>query len=482
MSAGAPHIKFEHSPADSLADSLISTPRSPYPSLFHHQGETMDPAEVMTPRSYEDDSMFGGSLNGSLAGTPAPEKKQVKKRKSWGQQLPEPKTNLPPRKRAKTEDEKEQRRVERVLRNRRAAQSSRERKRQEVEALEAQKLIVEQTNQDLLRRLQEAEAKNVVLQRQLEELGGGSMTAFPSSSVASSPRAAEPIRLSPRPSLITFSQTLFGPSGAEPRLTSTPPNAEPPAMVQTVNPASLSPEMGPTEPSAHAAAASSDLTQHPAAVLCDLPCQSEGPTPWTSTPASISRILAITLMISMSTQAIWTILQPLQQIRSSLTTGSSLSPTSSILSWILWITTQPSPLTTTRSTSSSSTTTRPPPRFSLRIRLLRRLLACNPHLARPLQDATVAMLRSASEPQPRDCLSAADASRRGSLPSAGLASLMTLLWTIERIERERTSTPQPDAAAVIRQVGAPPVSREEAVARGPKSVHPGQTAFHPDWP
>ena len=41
-----------------------------------------------------------------------------------------------PRKRAKTEDEKEQRRVERVLRNRRAAQSSRERKRLEVEALE----------------------------------------------------------------------------------------------------------------------------------------------------------------------------------------------------------------------------------------------------------------------------------------------------------------------------------------------------------
>merc|ERR1712023_191494 len=62
------------------------------------------------------------SSNSSEAShTPAPESngsKPVKKRKSWGQVLPEPKTSLPPRKRAKTEDEKEQRRIERVKRNR----------------------------------------------------------------------------------------------------------------------------------------------------------------------------------------------------------------------------------------------------------------------------------------------------------------------------------------------------------------------------
>lgn len=220
-------------------------------------------------------------MNGSIAGTPAPEKKPVKKRKSWGQQLPEPKTNLPPRyildkkltivdqsanplsrKRAKTEDEKEQRRVERVLRNRRAAQSSRERKRQEVEALEAQKLLVEQTNQDLLRRLQEAEAKNVLLQRQLEQMSGG--MNFHSSSVASSPGASEQLRQTPRPS-ITFSQNLFGPSDADDRLISTQPLVDS-SIVQTVNPASLSPEMGPVDSSSNAN--SSDLTQHPAAMLC----------------------------------------------------------------------------------------------------------------------------------------------------------------------------------------------------------------------
>jgi transcriptional activator HAC1 len=92
--ATTPHIKYEHSPVESLADSFVSTPGSQYPPLFN---DTMDPTEVMTPQSFDGDSMFGGSMNGSMAGTPAPEKKPVKKRKSWGQQLPEPKTNLPPR-------------------------------------------------------------------------------------------------------------------------------------------------------------------------------------------------------------------------------------------------------------------------------------------------------------------------------------------------------------------------------------------------
>ncbi|CAK9438144.1 uncharacterized protein LODBEIA_P24400 [Lodderomyces beijingensis] len=46
------------------------------------------------------------------------------------------KTSLPPRKRAKTQEEKEQRKIERILRNRRAAHASREKKRKHVEYLE----------------------------------------------------------------------------------------------------------------------------------------------------------------------------------------------------------------------------------------------------------------------------------------------------------------------------------------------------------
>lgn len=58
-----------------------------------------------------------------------------KKRKSWGQVLPKPTTNLPPRKRAKTEEEKAQRKYERVQRNRHAAHMSRMRKQDEMETL-----------------------------------------------------------------------------------------------------------------------------------------------------------------------------------------------------------------------------------------------------------------------------------------------------------------------------------------------------------
>lgn len=43
---------------------------------------------------------------------------------------------LPPRKRARTQEEKEQRRIERIIRNRRAAHASREKKRRHVEQLE----------------------------------------------------------------------------------------------------------------------------------------------------------------------------------------------------------------------------------------------------------------------------------------------------------------------------------------------------------
>lgn len=96
------HVKFEHSPADSLADSFVSSPGTMYP-LFNEGSGTMNPQEAMTPQSYdeEDDDEEEDDCSErdqSATTTPAPEnKKLVKKRKSWGQQLPEPKTNLPPR-------------------------------------------------------------------------------------------------------------------------------------------------------------------------------------------------------------------------------------------------------------------------------------------------------------------------------------------------------------------------------------------------
>jgi transcriptional activator HAC1 len=431
------HIKFENSPADSLADSFVSTPGTAYPPLFND--DNMSPMDAMTPRSYNDDDHFRDSMDPSVAGTPAPEKKPVKKRKSWGQQLPEPKTNLPPRKRAKTEDEKEQRRVERVLRNRRAAQSSRERKRQEVEKLEAEKNAVERRARDLELRLADMEAKNAMLTAQLEQISGGNASVFNTPAAASSP-VAELRQSTP----VTFTTTIFGQQETESRPIST--QSLPQTPVKTVNPASLSPDLRPVAESSNAN--SSDLTQHPAAMLCDLQCQSEDPRPWMDSTSTMAfKVLITALWVTMSSAVFSTITSPLAQIVNSLKTGSPLSPTNSLLNLIIWLTTTKATLTSP-SMTSSTTTTSLHPRFSLRICLLRRLLACSPNLARPLKDATMVAMRLASEQQLSGCFSSADASCRELRDSPSVEALMTLLWAIHVIEKEReqSTLPKLDAA------------------------------------
>jgi transcriptional activator HAC1 len=169
------------------------------------------------------------------------EKKPTKKRKSWGQELPTPKTNLPPRKRAKTEDEKEQRRIERVLRNRAAAQTSRERKRLEVEKLEGEKLRVEQQNQFLLQRLTQMEAENNRLNRQVAQL-----SAEIRGSRGSSPKSVSSAMASP-----TLTPTLFKQEQDDISLDRIP--------FPTPSMTDYSPSLKPTD-----LAESSDLTQHPA--------------------------------------------------------------------------------------------------------------------------------------------------------------------------------------------------------------------------
>jgi len=244
--SNTPVVKFEPSPADSLIDSFSSNSNTQYTSLFSEH-------QVLTPQSFDDESMF--EEDRLVPMSPSEEdKKPVKKRKSWGQQLPEPKTNLPPRKRAKTEDEKEQRRVERVLRNRRAAQSSRERKRQEVEALEAEKMAIEQRNRELEARLAEAEANNLRLLQQLQQATGGKMRVFQGSSAVSSPVAEQLRAATP----VTFSQELFSSQEEHQSPISTQSVSE----SRTVNPASLSPSLRPAAVPSNAS--TSDMTQHPA--------------------------------------------------------------------------------------------------------------------------------------------------------------------------------------------------------------------------
>lgn len=69
--------------------------------------------------------------------------------------LPLPPGALPPRKRAKTKDEKEQRRIERIMRNRQAAHASREKKRRHVEDLEKKCVSLSTENEQLQGQVQQ---------------------------------------------------------------------------------------------------------------------------------------------------------------------------------------------------------------------------------------------------------------------------------------------------------------------------------------
>ncbi|KAL0937851.1 transcriptional activator hac1 [Colletotrichum truncatum] len=473
----SPMIKFEDSPAE----SFVSTPGELYPSLFGDgattsDNTTIDPSEMLTPPAFTEEG--AGVLPVDSSASPAsnsPDKKQVKKRKSWGQVLPEPKTNLPPRKRAKTEDEKEQRRVERVLRNRRAAQSSRERKRLEVEALERR-------NKELEAALQNVTKANQLLVEELNKFRRDSGMLTRSSS------PLDPLR----PNAVTLSQELFSSQDGH-----RPPLGETPSLVDdlitssqsnaTVNPASLSPELAPIPENDEETGAednkmaetnansSSDLTQRPAAMLCDLQChQSEDPQSWLASLTPLHPTLAYYLQLQMLLVTSSVILsvcrRPLTQIAMSLKAGFSLPPTPSIMNTIIWLVTLP-PSSKTRSTSPSSSTTRltaashqtrtqstaqPSQRTrtsaailpTLRLKSLQRILTCSPTLARPLMDATMEALRLVSEgcdhrfgglstesPAGRDSGRVPQTWLNGAtLPSKEV--LVTLLWAL-KVEEQR---------------------------------------------
>ncbi|KAJ5514905.1 Snf7 [Penicillium fimorum] len=222
--------------ADTI-NPLDTLPASPSPDMY-----TVSPADTSLESPEPEDDIKDED----------DEKKPTKKRKSWGQELPTPKTNLPPRKRAKTDDEKEQRRIERVLRNRAAAQTSRERKRLEMEKLETEKIRMEQQNQFLIQRLSQMETENNRLSQQVAKLSAevrGSRSVTPT-------KASSPVLESP-----TLTPTLFKQEGDELPMERIPfPTPSVTDYSPTLKPSTL--------------AEASDVTQHPAAVLCECDLQS----------------------------------------------------------------------------------------------------------------------------------------------------------------------------------------------------------------
>jgi len=148
----------------------------------------MDPTTSLSPSALilnKDDTMINDSTL-KLEGYEFPTSytlsasQPTKKRKSWGQELPEPKTSLPPRKRAKTEDEKEQRRIERIKRNRAAAHNSRERKRVEAEGLAVANEGLHKHIRALMQRIARQDAQLA----KCKELLPGGLPEVPNSDIA----------------------------------------------------------------------------------------------------------------------------------------------------------------------------------------------------------------------------------------------------------------------------------------------------------
>lgn len=283
--------------------TIVSTSASPSSSLT--PPPTVDPATTI---KMEDLNMpYSTPAPPSLpptseCGTPTPQSssdgKPVKKRKSWGQVLPEPKTNLPPRKRAKTEDEKEQRRIERVKRNRLAAHNSRERKRQEVEQLQSEK---DKLEADL-------QAAHDTMARMAAELKAYRQK-YPSESFSSSAATDD------YESLVHKTDTV------DPTHTSM--SFPSPISMDSMDSPSPRDESCQPETPFSEANADFDQTRYPAAILCDLQCQ--------SISASASRQPSLQAMLAFL--SLFNLTLPL--MRSLLTTFSPLtcSPRTAPMVW-----------------------------------------------------------------------------------------------------------------------------------------------------
>ena len=119
-----------------------------------------------------------------------------------------------------------------------------------MEKLETEKIRMEQQNQFLLQRLTQMEVENGRLSQQVAQL-----SAEVRSSRSTTPKAGTPVTESP-----TLTPTLFKQEGEELPMERIPFPTPSTDFSPTLKPSTL--------------AETSDVTQHPAAVLCDLQCVS----------------------------------------------------------------------------------------------------------------------------------------------------------------------------------------------------------------
>lgn len=212
--------------------------------------------------------------------------------------MPEPKTNLPPRKRAKTADEKEQRRIERVKRNRLAAHNSRERKRAEVEALQQQKDELEAQLKLMEEQMRQKDQELAVYRSMFPETNKASLEPLnPSmnSTLQANPLEAFQTKSDPD---ITHEPAMTASTQTSPdSLLSTVDSFDSPITQLTEDPATPRPAALAVDP---------DQTQHSAAMLCDLQCRSGSASPAAARRSAallavLHWLIAINLRICMTT-------------------------------------------------------------------------------------------------------------------------------------------------------------------------------------
>lgn len=305
--------------------------------------------------------------------------------------------------------------MERVIRNRKAASASRERKRQEAEALALR-------NKELEVQLALLQERNQQLERELKivrpEFGASSPTnesvtfsqeLFPSQALSNmsqssldllndllnkpdqAPKTVDPMTISP----------ALSPVPEDPEFEEAP--AQEPAPQQSEAP--KQPAQTVQTPTSH-----HPSTQYPAAVLWhDLQCQRPvEAASWLSAALQnhlTSVLLMLQLASSLSTKflTLWAqrSLTSSSTFKTTATTSWLHLPRRTALISIILAVTNPTlkPSSSTSSSARTNQATAQPTTLSssnkktLRLRTLRKLLTCNRQLARPLQDATLEVLR-----------------------------------------------------------------------------------------
>ena len=313
-----------------------------------------------------------------------------------------------------------------MLRNRQAAQSSRERKRQEVEKLEGEKYAIERQNYMLKQRLLSVEHEKFALRQQLAKMAAALQKTGATPGAASvAPNLSSP----PSPNLLAAEMRQIDKSIKQEfedlsfSLPSPQDTLDPRSSFSSASPSSSRSSSPIDMDFNNGTVNSSDMTQHPAVMLCGLQCQSEVtwqplPSPGSAPDEAQSQLLqqrqmhiqhtltTLHLFLTLHSAVFSTLLQPLSLLLISLKTGLPMRPskmTPSLFHLILWLISTPanpltsitptitsSPLTSMTNTIKTTSISSPPhhPPLAFRISLLRRLLACSPALARPLKDAT----------------------------------------------------------------------------------------------